>query len=117
VILSLSVSKRCEVCGGNVRPNDEQADFGYCEKCGIVYALGARIRGERSAGVPGSFRGDLDREEVTPKTAVPPDDVVRPRASAFRWRCPDCNEDLGADNAVDLEFLKRGHIREYHPNR
>jgi hypothetical protein len=96
---------------------DGQGDFGYCEKCGIVYALGARMRGEQGKGVPGSFLADPVREEVISKMAVPPDDEVRPRASAFRWRCPDCNEDLGADNAVDLEFLKRGHIREYHPNR
>jgi len=113
----LSGSKRCEVCGGNVIPTDEQGDFGYCEKCGIVYALGARTRAERDEGIPASNRGESDREEVMSRVAVPPDDEARPGVSAFRWRCPDCNEDLGADNAVDLEFLKREHIREYHPNR
>jgi predicted RNA-binding Zn-ribbon protein involved in translation (DUF1610 family) len=113
----LSASKRCEVCGGNVRPTEEQGDFGYCEKCGIVYALGAWMRGERGPGVPGFFRADTGQEEVMPKIAVPPDDEVRPRVSAFRWKCPDCNEDLRAESDVDLEFLKREHIREYHPNR
>ena len=113
----MSGSKRCEVCGGNVRPTDGQGDFGYCEKCGIVYALGARTRAERDEAVPASNRGDSGREEVMSRVAVPPDDEARPVVSAFRWRCPDCDEELGAESDVDLEFLKREHIREYHPNR
>jgi hypothetical protein len=33
------------------------------------------------------------------------------------WKCPDCGANLGAENDSDLEFVKREHIREYHPNR
>jgi predicted RNA-binding Zn-ribbon protein involved in translation (DUF1610 family) len=112
----VSVPKRCEVCGGNVRPTDEPSKFGYCEKCGIVYVLRAAVREEWGEGAPGPSKGDSAREAGSSETAVPPDEVP-PRASVFRWRCPDCNEDLRADSDTDLEFLKREHIREYHPNR
>jgi hypothetical protein len=34
-----------------------------------------------------------------------------------RWRCPDCDTDIRSESESELEFLKREHIREYHPNR
>jgi hypothetical protein len=34
-----------------------------------------------------------------------------------RWRCPDCGAVTESPNEDDIEFLKREHIREYHPNR
>jgi predicted RNA-binding Zn-ribbon protein involved in translation (DUF1610 family) len=116
----LSVSRRCEVCGGRVRPTDQQSNFGFCEKCGIVYALRARATNEWGEEMPRSFEGDFGKGREEPsrsKVSASEDTGELARASAFLWRCPDCDSELRAANDTDLGFLKREHIREYHPNR
>ena len=102
-----------------MRPTDEQSNFGFCEKCGIVYALRARTTDESGEQAQRTFEREFGNkaEAARSRTAAPDDTGERPRAPAFLWRCPDCEAELRADNDVDLEFLKRGHIRDYHPNR
>jgi len=103
-----------------VRPLDDQSTFGCCEKCGIVYALkdrqgeyqnsGEQERSEsgffgRRKETSGQGRGDFyDRGEPG-------------EAPTLHWRCPDCDAEFNADSDTDLEFAKREHVREYHPNR
>jgi len=107
--------KRCEVCGSQVRQIGE-GPFGACEKCGLVYALDLRSREE---GTPGNEslppRKSNEEAEVVGeepiKGQVPSDD------NRARWRCPDCEEVLTADNEADMKFVIREHVREFHPNR
>ena len=103
-----------------MRPTDEQSNFGFCVKCGIVYALRARTTGVWGEETPRTFEGEFGEGTKEPSksaTAAPIDTGAPAQASAFLWRCPDCDSELRADNDVDLQFLKREHIREYHPNR
>jgi hypothetical protein len=44
----LSITRGCEICGGNVIPVDDQSFFGYCDSCGIVYALKDRFQEQLS---------------------------------------------------------------------
>jgi hypothetical protein len=116
----MSMSKGCEVCGGKVRPIDDQSLFAFCDTCGIVYVLKDRLEGQQSTEAPREIELGLGRE---------PKDTEMPRRTAFidneapleslssHWRCPDCDTDLEAPNEADLEFLKREHVREFHPNR
>ena len=56
-------------------------------------------------------------EGSKPARATSPDTEDRPQTLNSRWRCPDCDAYLEAANDTDLQFVKREHIREYHPNR
>ena len=101
-------------------PLDDQGVLGYCENCGIVYVLKDRLKGtletERlgrlGAGVVGESEGSNTRREVSVIDATTP-----AQSQGSHWRCPDCDTELHSDNESDLEFAKREHIREYHPNR
>jgi len=110
--------KACAVCGGNVRPLDDQSGLGYCENCGVVYALRDRLTedpdtriqgigpGTGGARGPDTFRGSSVEGAGTSA-----------RSPGSYWRCPDCDTEIRSENDSDLEFAKREHIREYHPNR
>ncbi len=95
---------------------DERSEFGYCEHCGLVYAL-SRLRVLREAEEsipPGADRGDdtggkEGRSDVTRQEEA--------EGKAFRWSCGDCGTVITADTESDLGLLKREHIHEYHPNR
>ena len=112
-------NKKCKVCGGHVRPLDEQSTFGYCEKCGIVYALKDRLR--ESEGTDEERRpesGFLDgRKEARMRRRADSYDEESRQATSFRWRCPDCDAEFNETSDTDLQFAKREHVREYHPNR
>jgi predicted RNA-binding Zn-ribbon protein involved in translation (DUF1610 family) len=114
MICQLSVSKECEVCGGHVRPMDTQSVFGFCEKCGLVYALKDRLEQQSPAtakAVEFGWRAE------TKGRAARSDAEQASEAFTSRWRCPDCGTLLEASNESDMLFVKREHIREYHPNR
>ena len=116
----LTVAKRCEVCGANVTPVDDQSPFGYCVVCGIVYALKERLQGRRSYEKPRIVK--LQSDEEPRKSDSPSEETFAntdepTKLSGSHWKCPDCGADLKAENDSDLEFVKREHIREYHPNR
>jgi predicted RNA-binding Zn-ribbon protein involved in translation (DUF1610 family) len=116
----LTIAKRCEVCGGTVTPVDDQSPFGYCEACGVVYALKERLQGRRSHETPRVV--ELQSAEEIRETDSPSKEAFAgtdepTKQSGSHWKCPDCGADLKAENDSDLEFVKREHIREYHPNR
>jgi predicted RNA-binding Zn-ribbon protein involved in translation (DUF1610 family) len=119
MISRLSVPKDCEVCGGHVKPIDAQSVFGYCEKCGLVYALRDRLeqRSTTAAKAVESGQSGETREEERVGREAPSDAEQVSEAYNSRWRCPDCGALLQASNESDLQFVKREHIREYHPNR
>ena len=103
-----------------MRPLDEQSAFSYCEKCGIVYALKDRLAEYRDTGGqerPGTGFFGRQKETSRQKRADFHDKEVSHEAPTFHWRCPDCDAEFNADSDTDLEFAKREHIREYHPNR
>jgi hypothetical protein len=56
-------------------------------------------------------------ETDRPVSAAPVDTEEPTKLFRSRWRCPDCGAVMDAENDSDLEFVKREHIREYHPNR
>ena len=117
--LGLSV-KGCEVCGGHVRPLDDQSAFGYCENCGIVYALKDRSKGvldTERLGVLGAGFTNESKGPNSPSGVSMIDATAPPHSPGSCWRCPDCDTEIRSDNDSDLEFAKREHIREYHPNR
>jgi len=103
-----------------VGPLDDKSVFGCCEDCGLVYALKDRLAGAQGARVPGrlgtsadsELRGPDPREGASVGFAPTPS-----RSSGSNWRCPDCDTEIHSDNDSDLEFAKREHVREYHPNR
>jgi rubredoxin len=103
-----------------VTPVDDQSPFGYCEACGIVYALRDRLQGRPSRETPRVIELQSDEEPVgtdKPGGAAHVDAEEPSEHLGSRWRCPDCGTLLESANESDLEFLKREHIREYHPNR
>ena len=112
--------KECAVCGGHVRPLDDRSGFGSCDKCGVVYALGDRVKAGWVTEPPGG-REEGSRSEpagiVQPARAYAGDATAVGRTPGSYWRCPDCDTEIRADNDSDLGFAKREHIREYHPNR
>lgn len=110
--------KGCGVCGGNVRPLDGQSGFGYCENCGIVYALGGRLTGARDTGRQGlgsGTGGAKGRDTFSGFSVISA--RAPPQSPGSYWRCPDCETEIRSENDSDLEFAKREHVREYHPNR
>ena len=110
--------KSCEVCGGHVRPVDGQVTFGYCENCGLVYALKVRLVERKTPEFPeGPSGGPGTKSAERERRATSGPDTEDQVSSVVRWRCSDCGTALQADEESDLEFLKREHIREYHPNR
>jgi rubredoxin len=99
---------------------DGQDVFGCCENCGIVYALKDRSKVAWAGARQGRFEEGANSEPEGPNTlrevsVVDPGTPVRSQGSY--WRCPDCDMEIRSDNDSDLEFAKREHIREYHPNR
>jgi hypothetical protein len=102
-----------------VKPLDDQSVFAYCENCGIVYALNDRLKGALDIETPGRFGAGITGEKGTNRPGgVSGFDVTAPTQSpGSYWRCPDCDTEIHSDNDSDLEFVKREHVREYHPNR
>ena len=110
----------CEVCGGHVRPLDAQSVFGYCENCGIVYALKDRLKvawDTQTHGVAEAGTDSRSKGTNIPMRLSTVDVPTPAQSSVSFWRCPDCDAEFRFDNDSDLEFAKREHIREYHPNR
>jgi predicted RNA-binding Zn-ribbon protein involved in translation (DUF1610 family) len=116
----LSATKECEVCGGNVKPVNDESAFGYCEKCGIVYLLKRRMEAqpkkETLEGIERTFSGGPESEEGKPWEEDSASQLG-PQQAKHRWRCPDCGTVMDSTDEGDLEFIKREHVREYHPNR
>jgi hypothetical protein len=112
-------AKRCEVCGGQVRPIGDQGGLGYCESCGIVYVLTDGLKGGRVAEALGGLgMSEPSEPKGTDRSRGASVDAAAPiRASGSYWKCPDCGAEIRSDNDSDLGFAKREHIREYHPNR
>ncbi len=100
-------------------PVDDQGPFGYCEACGVVYALRDRMQGRPTHERPRKVESQPveeprggDRSSEAAAIEVEPAEQ-----GGSRWRCPDCGTLLESAVDSDMEFLKREHIREYHPNR
>ena len=99
---------------------DDQSVLGYCENCGIVYVLKDRLKGTWDIGPPGRLGADVAGESKgtnRPGGVSAVDVAAPPRSPGSYWKCPDCDTEIRSDNDSDLEFIKREHIREYHPNR
>lgn len=107
--------KGCEVCGGTVRPLDDRSVFGYCEKCGLVYALTDRLIG--GWGTEGASGVEAVTKSESLETKMSREASRADAALGSYWRCPDCDAEIRMDSDSDLEFAKREHLREYHPNR
>ena len=106
-------SKRCEVCGGQVNLIGE-GPFGSCERCGLVYALRSKAPVEEVPGAEPGFQAqqeEREEEEGQPRGRSPS------TTAGARWRCPDCDQLLTAENESDLKFVVREHVKELHPNR
>jgi hypothetical protein len=103
-----------------VRPLADPSGLGYCEECGIVYALKGGGKGERVTDVPEALKvgagGEPEGTEWRRGTSAADVTPPGPSSGAY-WRCPDCDTAIRADNDSELGFAKREHIREYHPNR
>jgi len=114
----LEPQKRCEVCGGSVKPFEERSGLGYCEKCGLVYAMIIGTEDVSSFEHVGP-RVDSSEEETEAVVSTGPETTNSRNSPNFKskWRCPDCESEIISENETDLEYLKREHIREYHPNR
>ena len=98
----MSVTAVCRVCGGHLRPVDGQSPFQSCDSCGLVYALGDRAMDPSNLQVPRVEMADRGGTADLPGS---------------RWTCPDCGAELEMSSEMDLQFARREHIREYHPNR
>ena len=112
-------TKGCKVCGGCVRPISDRSIFGYCENCGLVYALKDRLKvapvTEALTGLEAGLAGEPVETRIAEASSS--DSLVSERSAGSRWICPDCGMEISSDNDSDLGFAKREHIREYHPNR
>ena len=102
-----------------MRPLDEQSTFGYCERCGIVYALKDKLTehgytDEQRRPESGFLRG---RKEARMQRPADSYDEESRQAPSFHWRCPDCDAEFNETSDTDLEFARREHVRDYHPNR
>lgn len=116
----MSVLKQCAVCGGRITPTRDVSDFGYCENCGIVYLLRDGLLERPHKGPPGAVEKALGRPYETKDKPGEIESISvagSPPSSSYHWRCPDCDAVMEFDNEADLDFVKREHIREYHPNR
>lgn len=103
-----------------MRPLGNEGVFGYCENCGIVYALKDRLNGTRGAGGPVILGAGVPGESTEmnrPKGVSPVEAKPHPQSPGAYWKCPDCDTEIRSENESDLGFAKREHIREYHPNR
>jgi hypothetical protein len=103
-----------------VRPVDDQSLFGYCDNCGIVYALKDRLQEQRRNETPRDVElgfGEEPKKTDRPRRATFVDTEKPPKPFNSHWKCPDCGADVDSANDSYLEFAKREHIREYHPNR
>ena len=100
-------------------PVDDQSIFGYCENCGVVYVLKDRLGGSRGTEPPqglGARLGLEPRETDMIGRSARAEDEAQLKPSVSHWRCPDCDAEISADSD-SLEYVKREHIRDYHPNR
>ena len=102
-----------------MKPVDGLSMFGYCENCGIVYALRDRLKEPPGTEAPSGHEARTTVESVRSGDGQARFvDSPRPdRPPGVRWSCPDCDAEIHGDNDTDLQFAKREHIREYHPNR
>ncbi len=99
-------------------PVDDLSPFGYCEACGIVYALRDRMKVRPNYEKPRIVtQPDKEPRGVDITGEAAPIEVGSAEQVGTRWRCPDCGTLLESAVDSDMEFLKREHIREYHPNR
>jgi hypothetical protein len=98
---------------------DGHSNLGYCERCGIVYALGKLRERKTGEGVGelGSESSKGTMREETYRKNILARNKGQAEPSDFRWKCPDCDMELTAGRESDLGFLKREHIHELHPNR
>jgi len=111
--------KKCEVCGGPVRPVDDRSAFGYCEDCGLVYVLKDRLKERLGAEPFAALEPGIARDSTETANAEgsSSDSATSARPPGSHWRCPDCGMEIQSDSDSDLGFARREHIREYHPNR
>lgn len=103
-----------------MRPVADDSVFGYCENCGLVYALRSRLKEDWSKETPRNPRTGPKEEPgglSSPSAATHFDAEIPAQPTGSHWRCPDCDAEMSAANDSDLGFVKREHIREYHPNR
>ena len=108
------------MCGGLVRPIDDQSIFGYCEKCGVVYALKERLSTVKGAEAPARLDAENVRQTKVAdakRAGSVADAATSLPSTGSYWRCPDCDAEIRTESDSDLEFVRREHIREYHPNR
>ena len=99
---------------------DDKSVFGYCENCGVVYALIDRLKEARDIEGPEMPKADFATEskgQDNPRGVPMAEPAPPAQPQGSYWRCPDCDTEIRSDNDSDLEFIKREHIREYHPNR
>jgi predicted RNA-binding protein with PUA-like domain len=89
--------------------------------CGIVYILKGRMgepmNKDALEGLEKTFVEGQDKADNKPWEPASPDQVEQTQPSTHRWRCPDCGSVMESPEEGDLEFIKREHFREYHPNR
>jgi len=107
-VATVAPSKLCEVCGGSVEAIDEKSFFGYCTKCGVVYALKERMGDARHLS--------NQAPPVRPDRESPPPQTPQKEEGAV-WVCPDCGMEVPMTSQDDLKFVKRQHNLDYHPNR
>jgi hypothetical protein len=103
-----------------VKPTGDGSGFGFCENCGIVYLLDKRRQEVGAEARLESLGSGANQEHGRgPKSSPLPVEMERPpdQSPIHRWRCPDCGAVTESPNEDDIEFLKREHVREYHPNR
>ena len=100
-------------------PMDLESSYGYCEHCGIVYALRKLKENQADETDGGQAQGfDYERGETNRHAGgAGADESESYGPDTVRWTCPDCNEVLSAANDGDLKFVIREHVREFHPNR
>ena len=92
---------------------DERNDFGFCEHCGLVYALN-KLQQQKGEGM-GVVEPRFDRAEE--RENRPSVNRNEDESSVFQWKCPDCGMELAAGTESDLGLLKKDHFHDYHPNR